>query len=134
VKSFDVQGIDLHVPRDKVFAFIADPAQLPVWTRAFASVTDGRALMRTPAGEVEIVLGVRASVEHGTVDWHMTFPDGIVASAYSRVVPIARDHCVFSFVLMPPPVPLEQLEGALEAQSRTLTEELRTLKRTLERG
>jgi hypothetical protein len=88
--------------------------------------------MRTPNGEVMVDLKVEASPEHGTVDWRMTFPDGSVATAFSRVVEIDRDHCVFSFVLTPPPVPLEQLEGALESQSRTLAEELRELKRILE--
>lgn len=132
MNNFDVQGIDLLVSREKAFAFIADPAQLPVWTSAFASVAKGRAAMRTPGGEVDIELGVQASAEHGTVDWRMTFPDGSVATAFSRVVEMGPEHCVYIFVLTPPPVPLELLEGALEAQSRTLAEELRKLKRILE--
>ena len=89
--------------------------------------------MRTPNGEIEIGLVVQASEEQGTVDWLMTFPDGSVATAFSRVVELDPQSCVFTFVLTPPPVPLEQLEGALEAQSRTLVEELRNLKRILER-
>ena len=133
MKSFDLQGIDLFVPRETAFSFISDPAQLPVWTSAFASVANGRAVMRTPGGEVDIELGVHASAEHGTVDWRMTFPDGSVATAFSRVVELDRENCVYSFVLTPPPVPLEQLEGALEAQSRTLADELRKLKGILER-
>lgn len=63
----------------------------------------------------------------------MTFPDRSVATAFSRVVEMDPDHCIFTFVLTPPPVPLEQLEGALEAQSRTLAEELKKLKKILER-
>jgi hypothetical protein len=132
MKSFDLQGIDLNVALSNAFAFIADPAKLPRWTHAFASVAPGRAVMRTPSGEVEIDLGVQASAEHGTIDWRMTFPDRSVATAFSRVVQIDRDRCIFSFVLTPPPVPLEQLEGALEAQSRTLAEELKKLKEILE--
>jgi len=132
MNSFDVQGVDLNVPRSKALAFIADPAQLPRWTNAFASVTPGRAVMRTPSGEVMIDLEVEASPEQGTVDWRMTFPDHSVATAFSRVVEIGRGRCIFSFVLTPPPVPLEQLEGALEAQSRTLAEELKKLKEVLE--
>jgi polyketide cyclase/dehydrase/lipid transport protein len=132
MKTFDVQGIDLNVPRSKALAFIADPAQLPRWTNAFASVSPGQAVMRTPKGEVTIDLEVEASPEHGTVDWRMTFPDRSVATAFSRVVAMNGDRCIFSFVLTPPPVPLEQLEGALEAQSRTLAEELKKLKRILE--
>lgn len=79
MKRFDVQGITFNVPRKKAFDFIADPKQLPRWTHAFTSVNGKRALMRTPNGEVAIDLEVRASAEHGTVDWHMTFPDGTLA-------------------------------------------------------
>ena len=132
MKSYDVQSIDLQVPRERAFAFIADPRQLPLWTSAFAAVADGRAQMRTPRGEVEVGLDVRSSAEHGTVDWRMTFPDGTLATAFSRVVEVDRERCIFSFVLMPPPVPLEELEGALDAQSRTLAEELINLKRRVE--
>ena len=133
MKNFDVQGIDLNVPQAAALAFIADPAQLPRWTSAFVSVAAGRAVLRTPGGEVSIDLQVQASPAHGTVDWRMTFPDRSVATAFSRVVEIDPDHCVFAFVLTPPPVPLEQLEGTLEAQSRTLAEELKKLKKILER-
>lgn len=66
MRSFDVQGIDLAVPQSKAFAFIADPVELPKWTNAFASVTAGRAVMRTPSGEVMIDLEVQASAEQGT--------------------------------------------------------------------
>jgi hypothetical protein len=132
MKHFDVQGIELDVPQHKALAFIADPAQLPRWTNAFASVSPGHAVMRTPGGEVTIDLAVEASPAHGTVDWRMTFPDRSVATAFSRVVEVNRDRCIFSFVLTPPPVPLEQLEGALEAQSQTLTRELKKLKDILE--
>ena len=125
MKSFDVQGIDLNVSQSKALAFIADPAQLPRWTKAFASVDHRRAVMRTPGGEVVIDLDVESSPEPGTVDWRMTFPNRSVAMAFSRVVGIDRDRCIFSFVLAPPPVPLEELEGALEVQSRTLSEEVK---------
>jgi len=133
MKRFDVQGIDLQTTQKRAFSYIADPMHLPKWTSAFASVTNGRAVMRTPNGEVEIDLAVQSSEEQGTIDWLMTFPDGSIATAFSRVVKLDSKSCVFSFVLTPPPVPLEQLEGVLEAQSRTLGEELQNLKRILER-
>ncbi len=133
MKKFDVQGVELHTSREVAFAYIADPMQLPQWTNAFAAVADGRAVMRTPHGEIEIDLVVRASEEQGTVDWFMTFPDGSVATAFSRVVELDPEHCVYSFVLTPPPVPLEQLEGTLQEQSRILAEELQILKRNLDR-
>jgi len=133
MKKFDVQGIDLQATQRRAFSYIADPTHLPQWTSAFASVANGRAVMRTPNGEVEIGLTVESSEEQGTVDWLMTFPDGSVATAFSRVMKLDAKSCVFAFVLTPPPVPLEQLEGVLEAQSRTLAEELQSLKRILER-
>ena len=132
MKRFDVQGIALEVKQARAFAFIADPMHLPKWTDAFASVSDGRAVMRTPGGEIVIDLDVDASAERGTIDWRMRFPDGSLATAYSRVVGIDSTHCAFTFILTPPPVPLEQLEGALEAQAYTLSKELQRLKRLLE--
>jgi hypothetical protein len=132
LKTFDVQSVEMKVASDRAFAYIADPSRLPDWTSAFASVRGRRALLRTPNGEVEIDLAVEARAEAGTVDWRMTFPDGSVANAYSRLVPLAGSRCIYSFVLTPPPVPLAELEGALEAQSRTLSQELARLRRTLE--
>ncbi len=68
----------------------------------------------------------------GTIDWKMTFPDGAIGVAYSRVTPDGEARSVYSFVLMAPPVPLEALEGALKAQSETLAKELLRLKDILE--
>ena len=132
MKHFDLQGVQLDVPARRAFSFIADAAQLPRWTSAFASVHNGQAVMRTPRGNLTVNLEVAASMPQGTVDWRIIFPDGSIATACSRVVELAADRCVFTFVLTSPPVPLEQLEGTLEAQSRTLAEELLTLKRILE--
>lgn len=129
---FDVQGIEIRTAYERAFSYIADPTQLPKWANAFATVANGRAMLRTPQGELEIGLLVQSSAEHGTVDWLMTFPDGSVATAFSRVMKLDAQYCVYTFVLTPPPVPLEQLEGALQAQSKTLAEELHNLKRILE--
>ena len=132
MKQYDLQGIDLNVPKGKAFTFIAEPENLPKWTNAFASVSQGKAVMQNPEGAIEIALEVQSSAEYGTVDWRMTFPDQSVATAFSRIVEADQEHCIYSFILMPPPVPLEQLEGALEAQSQILEKELGTLKALLE--
>jgi hypothetical protein len=134
MKQFDVQSIELTATARETFAFIADPHNLPKWAQAFKKVSNGRAIMQTPSGTVEIDLKVEASGEHGTIDWVMKFSDGVVARACSRVVPLTERETVYTFVLLPPPVPLEQLEGALEQQSRTLKEELARLKTLLEKG
>jgi hypothetical protein len=60
----------------------------------------------------------------------MTFPDGSVGRAFSRLIELGS-RTLYSFVLMAPPVPLEQLEGMLEEQARVLREELATLQSKL---
>ena len=132
MKTHDVQDVEIAVPAARAFELLADPAGLPRWTDAFASAGHGSAVLRTPAGSVAIGFEVVARPETGTVDWNMTFPDGAVARAHSRVVPLAADRCVYTFVLHAPPVALEAVEGALEAQRVTLARELLRLKSLLE--
>jgi hypothetical protein len=127
MKTFDVQTIEINAPFDRVFDYIADARKLPEWTNAFKSVSNGRAVMETPNGSVEIELAVQAARSQGTIDWVMTFPDGSVARACSRVAAADKERSLYSFILVAPPVPLEQLEGALEAQSHILREELAKL-------
>ena len=131
MKTFDVQGIEIEAGFQDVFDYIAEAKNLPTWAHAFESVSNGRAILQTPNGSVEIGLAVHASGEHGTVDWELTFPDGSVARACSRVVALGNDRSIYTFVLLPPPVPLEQLEGALEQQSQILREELARLAQIL---
>jgi hypothetical protein len=130
MSTFDVQGIEISAPFSAAFRYIADPANLPEWTHAFKHVSEGHATMETPAGAVQVGLRVQASEPHGTIDWVITFPDGGVAKAASRVTPHG-DRSIYTFVLEAPPVPLERLEGALAEQSRILATELATLARRL---
>lgn len=131
MKTFDVQTIEISAPFDRVFDYLANAQKLPEWTNAFKSVSNGKAVMATPNGAIEIKLAVRAARCQGTVDWVMTFPDGSVATAYSRVIAPDQNRSLYSFILLAPPVPLEQLEGALEAQSHTLRDELAKLRAML---
>ncbi len=127
MKTFDVQTVEINAPFGQTFDYVAEARNLPAWTSAFKTVADGRAVMQTPGGSVEIALQVNAFRQQGTIDWIMTFPDGSAATAYSRIVEAGDHKSIYSFILMAPPVPLEQLEGALEEQSRTLREELTRL-------
>jgi hypothetical protein len=132
MKEFALQGILLHAPYDRVFPYLSDPRTLPEWTNAFKRVSGGQALMQTPQGSVEVGLRVVSSRETGTVDWHMTFPGGIVERAFSRVMDLGGGSCLYSFMLTPPAAPLEQLEGTLHQQSRILADELMHLKQRVE--
>ena len=132
MRMFDVQGIEITAPRRKLFEFLRDPANLPRWAHAFVSAGNGSARLETPAGAVDVDLGVTADADTGVVDWHLVFPDGSVSIAQSRVTETTRGTCIYSFVLHAPPVALEQVEGALEAQRALLQSELATLKSLME--
>jgi hypothetical protein len=132
MKTFDVQNIEVKVNAERAFDYIAEAGNLPDWTNAFAKAGNGRARMVTPDGEVDIGLAVVSDRNTGIIDWVLSFPDGSVAKAFSRVMALESSRCLYSFTLTPPPVPLEALEGALEAQSRTLAGELATLRLRLE--
>jgi len=129
---FDVQGVEIGAPRGKVFDFLRQPGNLPKWTQAFASADDGHARLQTPAGTVDVGLDVFSDSETGVVDWRMAFPDGGIGVAQSRVTETTRGTCIYSFVLHAPPVALEEVEGALEAQRAILHQELATLKSLME--
>lgn len=131
MKTYDVQSVTLGVSAEKAFAFISDPGNLPRWTSAFKRADRSSALLVTPQGELPIGLRVKADSKAGSIDWYMTMPDGTVGSAFSRVVPLAANESAYTFVLLAPPVPLEQLEGALEQQMRTLRAELGHLRQLL---
>ena len=132
MQMFDVQGIEILAPRGKVFEFLRRPENLPHWAHAFLSAGDGRARLETPAGAVDVALSVSADAQTGVVDWSLSFPDGSVGVAQSRVTETTRGTSIYSFVLHAPPVALEHIEGALEAQRTLLRSELTALKSLME--
>ena len=132
MKTFDVQGIEIRASRDRVFEFLRNPRNLPRWTHAFTSADDERAQLQTPSGVVDVRLHTDVEAGSGTVDWQLEFPDGSLGLAQSRVTETSRGTCIYSFVLHAPPVPLEQVEGSLEAQRVALRAELSTLKSLME--
>jgi Polyketide cyclase / dehydrase and lipid transport len=132
MRMFDVQAVEIAAASADVFEFVRDPANLPKWAHAFVNAEHGRARLETPAGAVDVTLDVTAEVATGVIDWCLTFPDGTVGLAQSRVTPTTRGTCIYSFVLHAPPVALELVEGALDAQRKQLTSELATLKSLME--
>ena len=133
MRTFDVQGIEIMTPRHKLFEFLREPTNLPQWAHAFVSAGDGRARLETPTGSVDVGLEVTADAETGIVDWRLAFPDGSVSIAQSRVTETTRETCIYSFVLHAPPLALEDIEGALDAQRALLQSELAALKSLMER-
>ena len=132
MRLFDIQAVEIRAARRKVFEFLRDPANLPRWAHAFVSVENGRARLETPTGAVDVGVNVTADAETGVVDWRLAFPDGSAGIAQSRVTETTRGTCIYSFVLHAPPVALEHVEGALDAQRVQLQAELATLKSLME--
>jgi hypothetical protein len=133
MRLFDIQAVEIIAARHKVFEFLKEPTNLPQWAHAFVSAGDGRARLETPDGAVDVRLDVTADANTGVVDWRLGFPDGTTAIAQSRVTETSRETCIYSFVLHAPPVALEHIEGALDAQRALLQSELATLKSLMER-
>ena len=133
MRMFDVQGVEIVATRARVFEFLRKPGNLPRSAHAFVSAGGARARLETPAGAVDVGVDVSADAETGTVDWRLAFPDGTIGVAQSRVTETSRGTSIYSFVLHAPPVALEQVEGALEAQRAILQSELATLKSLMER-
>jgi hypothetical protein len=132
MRMFDVQAIEIMAPRHRVFEFVKEPAHLPQWAHAFVSAEEGRARLETPHGGVDVGLRVSAHPETGVVDWRLAFPDGAIGIAQSRVTETTRGTSIYSFVLHAPPVALEEVEGAFDAQRVQLQSELTTLKLLIE--
>jgi hypothetical protein len=132
MRTFDVQSIELAVPVIEAFRFIADPANLPRWAKALQWTRGGRVVITTPSRTIAANLEVRASEAHGTIDWYIRLPSGDVARTCSRLVEGTNGNAIYTFVLLAPPVPLEQLEEVLKARSAILREHLQALSRLLD--
>jgi hypothetical protein len=63
----------------------------------------------------------------------MLMPDGSTGKAYSRVTGLPNGNVVYSFVLLAPPVPIEEIEGTLEQQKQLLAIELKKLAHLLKK-
>jgi len=133
MKTFILEGISIDRPFADVFRFVSDRQTLPLWTKAFKKVTPTGALYETPEGNVQIGLEVNSNREAGSVDWVMTFPDGDVERAYSRVIAENPRRTNVQFFLAPK-VPAEKLAGAIEQFSAVIREEFAVLRATLEQA
>ena len=61
----------------------------------------------------------------------MKMPDGTIGKAFSRLTELPNGNVLYSFILLAPPVPVEQVEGTLESQKKLLANELKNLEKFL---
>jgi hypothetical protein len=125
----DTRSIAIDAPRDEVFAFLADPENLPRWAvgfcRSIRRDDSGRWIVSTSQGE----LAVRyvTDEEAGTVDFYMTVAAGSEIAAFSRVVPNGDGSEYVFTQLQHPGMPDDVFDG----QVRALIEELQVLRALL---
>ena len=86
----DTQTITIDAPRADVLAFLADATNLPRWAPNFATAVrpDGDGWI-VEQGGAEVRLRLQVSAELGTVDLHVTPPDGRTRTVFGRVLPNA---------------------------------------------
>jgi hypothetical protein len=86
-----VRGTVINAPFERVFDFVTAAEKLPELAAAFKRLGGGKALLQSPNGTVETTLSVKVSLEEGTIDWFMAFPDTNVPKAYSPQIGISGD-------------------------------------------
>jgi hypothetical protein len=120
----DTQAITLAASAANVFAFLADPENLPRWAVGFARGirrNDQGWIVQTAQGEVPV--RVQADPARGTIDFHLGVAPGVEAVAYSRVVPNdAGAEYVFTQFQGP-----DMTDEVFAAQRAALAEELALL-------
>jgi hypothetical protein len=86
----DTQTITIDAPRADVFVFLADAMNLPRWAPNFAGAVrpDGQGWIVEQGGS-EVRLRLEVDAELGTVDLHVTSPDGRTRTVFGRVLPNA---------------------------------------------
>ncbi|MGH2614443.1 MAG: SRPBCC family protein [Thermomicrobiales bacterium] len=84
----DTQTVTISASPDEVFAFLAEPSNLPRWAVGFARAVrrdNDEWIVQTAQGEMPVRFAVDAG--RGIIDFHMTVAPGVESVAYSRVVP-----------------------------------------------
>ena len=126
----DTQTITVERHPQGVFAFVAEPANLPVWAKGFARAIqrDGDAWrVTTPHGE-EVGIRYVADPACGIVDFHISPAPGVEFVAASRVVPNGRGAYYICTQFQPSTMP----HAVFESHVRTLPQGLVILNHTLQ--
>ena len=125
----ETRSISIEATPAAVFAFVADPYNLPRWAPAFASEVrpDGERWTVTSGG-AELTIAVQASEEHGTVDL-LGGPE-LNVGAFSRVLPNAAGSEYLFTLFFPDGTPQE----AIAAQMDVVEEELRSIRELVTAG
>jgi hypothetical protein len=125
-------GVRIEAPAAEVYAFVADPTNLPRWAAGLASssveLREGRWVTESPMGTVEIAFAPRN--DFGVLDHDVTLPCGEVVSNPVRVLP-NEDGCDVVFTVRRRP---DMSDENVERDLAAVQADLDTLARLLGRG
>jgi uncharacterized protein YndB with AHSA1/START domain len=126
----ETQSVTLEAAAERVFSFLADPANLPRWAIHFARTvrpnSDGSWTVRGAEGEVAVRLETNRAL--GVVDWILSPAPGVEALAASRVLPNGPgSELVFTQFQAP-----GMSDAAFERLVHDLSEELAELRRVID--
>jgi hypothetical protein len=121
----NTEHVTIDVDHRRLFAFLADPANLPKWAVGFCRAIrrEGeRWLVQTHQGEVAIRYVTHPSM--GIIDFYISLAPGTEAAAFSRVLPNGDGSEYVLTQFQTPGLPDHVFEG----QVRALKEELVVLR------
>jgi len=123
----ETRSISIEATPAAVFAFVADPRNLPRWAPAFAdAVRPAGERWIVTSGDTELPISVQASAERGTLDL-LGGPD-LNVGAFSRVLPNANGSEYLFTLFFPDGTPQE----AVSAQMQVVEQELETVRELVE--
>ena len=124
----DTGTVTIAAPASDVFAFVADPENLPRWAVGFCrairrdGAAPGRWIVTTAQGDLPIRYVTEPTL--GVIDFYLAPAPGVEAAAYSRVVPNGEGaEYVFTQFQAP-----GMSDAVFERQVRALAEELHVLR------
>jgi hypothetical protein len=121
----NTEQVTINVDHRHLFAFVADPGNLPKWAVGFCRAIrrDGdRWFAQTSQGEVAIRYVTHPDL--GTIDFHISPAPGIDVAAFSRVLPNGDGSEYVFTQFQSPGMP----DDVFESQVRALKEELVVLR------
>jgi hypothetical protein len=130
--SSDTRAVTIRAAAGKVFAFVADPENLPRWAVGFCRAirrngeAPGRWVVTTSQGDLPIRYVTNAAL--GVIDFYLSPAPGVEVAAFSRVVQNG-DGAEYIFTqFQAPGMPDEVFEGQVHA----LVAELQVLRSLIE--
>lgn len=124
----DTRAVTIQAPATEVFAFIANPENLPRWAVGFCRAIRpdpekaGWWIVTTAQGDLPVRYAT--DVERGTIDFYLSPTPDVDVPAFSRVIPNGNGADYVFTQHQPPGMPDE----VFERQVHALLEELQVLR------